>query len=85
MNFVVVIVRKMIFFKLKTEELKKQFLDLKQKKSKKGNNNEPSVLTQKQQEDQQVAPLSPDEFMWFDYAEVEEKKLSEKEDFLHSF
>jgi hypothetical protein len=53
--------------------------------SKNKNNNELSVLTQKQEEEQLVTPQSPDEFMWFDYGEVREKKLSEKEDLLHSF
>jgi hypothetical protein len=53
--------------------------------SQKENNNELSVFTQKQEEEQLIAPLSPDEFMWFDYGEIKEKKLSEKEDLLHSF
>jgi hypothetical protein len=53
--------------------------------SQKENNNELSVLTQRQEEEQLVALQSPDEFMWFDYSELREKKLSEKEDLLHSF
>jgi hypothetical protein len=53
--------------------------------SQKENNNELSVFTQKQEEEQLIAPQSPDEFMWFDYCEIREKKLSIKEDLLHSF
>jgi hypothetical protein len=53
--------------------------------SQKENNDEVSVLTQKQEEKQLVAPLSPDEFMCFDYGELREKKLSVKENLLHFF
>jgi hypothetical protein len=47
-------------------------------KSQKENNNELLVFIQKQEEEQLVAPQSPDEFMWFDYGELREKKVLEK-------
>jgi hypothetical protein len=43
--------------------------------SQKENNNELSVITQKQEEEELVPPPSHDEFMWFDYDELREKKL----------
>jgi hypothetical protein len=44
--------------------------------SQKENNKEVSVFTQKQEEEQQlVAPQSPDEFMWFDYGEFRERNF----------
>jgi hypothetical protein len=65
--------------------IEKTIIQFELNESQKENNNKPLVFTQKQEEEEDVTPLSPDEFMWFDYAEVREKKLSEKENLLHPF
>jgi hypothetical protein len=66
---------------IEKRQTEKQFFSLNQKKVKKKIiMNLCSLLRNKKKNN-----LFPHYLMWFDYAEVREKKLSEKEDLLHSF